>query len=39
VDLVAEKTIDEKIIKALKEKVDLANDVMVEQDIKKWLEF
>jgi len=39
VDLVAEKTIDEKIIKALKEKVDLANDVMVERDIKKWLEF
>jgi SNF2 family DNA or RNA helicase len=39
VDLVAEKTIDEKIIKALKEKVDFANDVMVEQDIKKWLDF
>ena len=39
VDLVAEGTIDEKIIKALKDKVDLANDVMVEKDIKKWLEF
>jgi SNF2 family DNA or RNA helicase len=36
VDLVAEKTIDERIIKSLKDKVDIANEIMGE-DIKDWI--
>ena len=36
VDLVAEKTIDERIIKSLKHKVSLANEIMGE-DIKDWI--
>ena len=36
VDLVAEKTIDERIIKSLKHKVNLANEIMGE-DIKDWI--
>ena len=36
VDLVAEKTIDERIIKSLKDKVGIANEIMGE-DIKDWI--
>ena len=36
IDLVAEKTIDERIIKSLKNKVDIANEIMGE-DIKDWI--
>ena len=36
VDLVAEKTIDERIIKSLKDKVSIANEIMGE-DIKDWI--
>ena len=36
IDLVAEKTIDERIIKSLKSKVNIANEIMGE-DIKDWI--
>jgi len=36
VDLVAEKTIDERIIKSLKDKVNIANEIMGE-NIKDWI--
>ncbi len=36
IDLVAEKTIDDRIIKSLKNKVDIANEIMGE-DIKDWI--
>ena len=36
VDLVAEKTIDERIIKSLKSKINIANEIMGE-DIKDWI--
>jgi len=36
VDLVAEKTIDERIIKSLKDKIGIANEIMGE-DIKDWI--
>ena len=36
IDLVAEKTIDERIIKSLKDKVSIANEIMGE-DIKDWI--
>ena len=36
VDLVAEKTIDERIIKSLKDKVNIANEIMGE-DIRDWI--
>jgi SNF2 family DNA or RNA helicase len=36
VDLVAEGTIDERIIKSLKDKVNIANEIMGE-DIKDWI--
>ena len=36
IDLVAEKTIDERIIKSLKNKVNIANEIMGE-DIKDWI--
>ena len=36
VDLVAEKTIDERIIKSLKDKVNIANEIMGE-DLKDWI--
>ena len=36
VDLVSEKTIDERIIKSLKAKVNIANEIMGE-DIKDWI--
>jgi SNF2 family DNA or RNA helicase len=36
VDLVSEKTIDERIIKSLKDKVNIANEIMGE-NIKDWI--
>ena len=36
VDLVSEKTIDERIIKSLKDKVNIANEIMGE-DIRDWI--
>jgi SNF2 family DNA or RNA helicase len=36
IDLVAEKTIDERIIKSLKSKINIANEIMGE-DIKDWI--
>ena len=36
VDLVAEKTIDERIIKSLRSKINIANEIMGE-DIKDWI--
>ncbi len=36
IDLVAEGTIDEKIVKALKDKVNIANEIMGE-DLKDWI--
>ena len=36
IDLVAEKTIDERIIKSLKNKVNIANEIMGE-DIRDWI--
>ena len=37
IDLVAKKTIDENIIKALKTKINLASTILGE-DLKKWLQ-
>ena len=36
VDLIAEKTIDEKIVKSLRDKIDIANEIMGE-DLKNWI--
>jgi SNF2 family DNA or RNA helicase len=36
IDLIAPKTVDEKIVKALRDKIDIANQVMGEE-IKAWL--
>ena len=36
VDLIAEETIDEKIVKALRKKVDIANEIMGEE-LKDWI--
>ena len=36
VDLIAEKTRDERIVKALREKINIANEIMGE-DIKQWI--
>ena len=36
VDLIAEKTIDERIVKSLRDKIDIANEIMGE-DIKDWI--
>jgi len=36
IDLVTEKTVDEKIIKSLRNKIDLATKVLGE-DYKEWL--
>jgi len=36
VDLIAEETIDEKIVKALRRKVDIANEIMGEE-LKDWI--
>ena len=36
VDLIVPKTVDEKIVKALRNKIDIASQVMGE-DLKKWI--
>ena len=36
VDFIAENTIDEKIVKALRKKINLANEIMGE-DISEWI--
>ena len=36
VDLIAEGTIDEKIVKSLRSKINIANEIMGE-DIKDWI--
>jgi len=36
VDLIAEKTIDDRIVKALRNKINIANEIMGE-DIKDWI--
>ena len=36
VDLVAEKTIDERIVKSLRNKINIANEIMGE-DLKNWI--
>ena len=36
IDLIAEKTIDERIVKALKQKINIANEIMGE-DLKNWI--
>ena len=36
IDLIAPKTVDEKIVKALRDKIDISTQVLGE-DIKKWL--
>ena len=36
VDLIAENTIDERIVKALRKKINIANEIMGE-DIKDWI--
>lgn len=36
IDLITPKTVDEKIVKALRDKIDISTQVLGE-DIKKWL--
>jgi SNF2 family DNA or RNA helicase len=36
IDLIAEDTIDEKIVKALRKKVNIANEIMGEE-LKQWI--
>jgi SNF2 family DNA or RNA helicase len=36
IDLIAEKTIDEKIVKALRKKIDIASQIMGEE-LKDWI--
>ena len=36
VDLIAEDTVDEKIVKALRDKINIASEVLGE-DLKKWI--
>ena len=36
VDLIAESTVDEKIVKALRKKIDIASEILGE-DIKEWI--
>jgi SNF2 family DNA or RNA helicase len=36
IDLIAEGTIDERIVKALRTKVNIANEIMGE-DLKNWI--
>ena len=36
VDLICEKTVDEKILKALRNKVNIANEILGEE-LKQWL--
>ena len=36
IDLICEKTVDEKIVKALRNKVNVANEILGE-DLKGWI--
>ena len=36
VDLIAEKTVDEKIVKALRKKMNIANEIM-DEDFREWI--
>ena len=36
IDIVAEKTVDERVLKALRDKIDIAAQVLSE-DVKTWL--
>jgi hypothetical protein len=36
IDIIAEKTVDEKIVKALRTKVDIATQIMGEE-LKEWI--
>ena len=36
IDLIAEDTVDEKIVKALRDKINIASEVMGEE-LKKWI--
>ena len=36
IDLIAVKTVDEKIVKALRDKIDISTQVLGEE-VKKWL--
>jgi SNF2 family DNA or RNA helicase len=36
VDIIAEGTVDEKIVKALRKKIDIASQVMGEE-LKEWI--
>jgi SNF2 family DNA or RNA helicase len=37
VDLMSPKTVDEKIVKALRDKISIADQVMGEEDLRSWL--
>ena len=36
VDLIAEKTVDEKIVKALRKKIDIASEILGEE-LREWI--
>jgi hypothetical protein len=36
IDLIAENTVDEKIVKALRKKIDIASQIMGEE-LKDWI--
>ena len=36
IDLIAPKTVDEKIVKALRKKMDIANTIM-DEDWREWI--
>ena len=36
IDIIAEDTVDEKIVKALREKINIASEVMGEE-LKEWI--
>jgi hypothetical protein len=36
IDIIAEKTVDERIVKALRKKINIASEVMGEE-LKQWI--
>jgi hypothetical protein len=36
IDIIAEKTVDERIVKALRKKINIASEVMGEE-LKEWI--
>jgi SNF2 family DNA or RNA helicase len=36
IDIIAENTIDDRIVKALRNKINIANEILGE-DLKKWI--